>query len=149
MTEEHHHFMREALRVAEISGDDVPVGAVIVQNGEIIAIAHNQVEKFKDPTAHAEVLAIREAARKLGTWRLSDASLYVTLEPCIMCIGAILHARILKLLFGAFDPVQGAVGSLFNLSNIPKHPRQVEVFPEILAADSSKLLQGFFESKRP
>ncbi len=148
MSEQHLHFMAQALLVAQTSGSEVPVGAVVVHNGQIIASAHNRVEELQDPTAHAEILAIQQAAKHLGNWRLSETALYVTLEPCVMCIGAILHARIQTLLFGAYDPVQGAVGSLFNLSNLPNHPRQIEVFPEILAADSSALLSDFFLKKR-
>ena len=144
----HTRLMQAALSTAAKAQSEVPVGAVVVLDGQVIAEAHNRVEELCDPTAHAEILALRDAAKKLGRWRLNGASLYVTLEPCVMCIGAILHSRIDSLYFGAYDPVQGAVGSLFDLSLHPGHPRQVCVFPEILAEDSSALLKRFFDSKR-
>ena len=143
-------WMRDALALAKsaVTAEEVPVGAIIVRENEIIASAHNETEQSKDPTAHAETLAIRRAAQKLDRWRLDDCSLYVTLEPCPMCIGAILLARIPRLYFGCYDPKLGAVGSLFDLSAHSSLPTKIEVFPSLLEHDCRDVLQGFFRSKR-
>lgn len=145
-----YHYMRAALdeaRAAAAAGE-VPVGAVIVVDNTIVARAHNEVEKESDATLHAEMLALRRASKALGRWRLDDATLYVTLEPCPMCLGALLHARVGKLCFGAWDPRQGAAGSLFNLAQHPGLPHSLEVIPEILARESEELLKSFFEACR-
>lgn len=141
----HTEFMKEALKEARLAFDkaEVPVGAVIVKEDSIIARAHNLIERNSDPTAHAEVLAIKEASKELSTWRLEGCSLYVTLEPCTMCIGAIKQARISEVYFGCFDEKFGACGSLYDLSG------EVEVFAEILANESKGLLREFFEKLRP
>jgi len=137
-------FMNEALEQAKIAAKkgEVPVGAVIVKNEEILAEAHNLIETDNDPTAHAETLAIKEAAKQLGNWRLEGCSIYVTLEPCTMCIGAIKQARIEKLYFGPFDEKFGACGSLYDLSG------EIETYAEILAKESKDLLKEFFEKLR-
>ena len=134
-------------RLAEESGD-VPVGAVVLRNGEIIGRGHNQREINQDPLAHAEVLAIREACATTGEWRLTDATLVVTLEPCVMCAGAILAARIPTVVFGALDPKAGAAGSLYNVLVDPRLNHEAEVRSGLMAAESSALLRGFFASKR-
>ena len=145
----HEQFMKIALEQARKAKGEVPVGAIIVDvDGKIIASAHNQVESKNDCTQHAELLAIKLAAEKRKNWRLDDCSMYVTLEPCTMCIGAILLARISKLYFGCYEPKMGAVGSVYDLSNHSKLPHQVQVFPEILKQECSDLLKGFFSKIR-
>lgn len=143
-------FMREALRQAELAAQagEVPVGAVVVYDGRIIARAHNEVEKGRDATLHAEILACRRASEALGRWRLDGCALYVTLEPCSMCIGALVLARVPELYFGAWDPRQGAAGSLFDLSSNPFLPHKIEVFPEILKAECEAVLKTFFQACR-
>lgn len=146
MSNPHVQFMQEALaeaRLAEEQGE-VPIGAVIVCGGKIIARAHNEVEQAHDATLHAELLALRRASEVLGSWRLSEASLYVTLEPCTMCVGALVLARIQSVYFGAWDPRQGATGSLYDLSNHSGLPHNFPVFPELLRPESEDLLKGFF-----
>ena len=142
--------MGEALKEAKkaFEKEEAPVGAVIVKDGKIIARGHNQRENLGDPTAHAEILAIREASAKLGRWRLSDCDIYVTLEPCSMCAGAIVLARIHRLIFGTKDPKAGAVGSLMNLLNDQRLNHQVEVKNGILTEECSVLLKNFFASRR-
>jgi tRNA(adenine34) deaminase len=144
--------MRAALVEAQIAmdvSDDVPVGAVIVdQKGEIIARGRNERELSKDPTAHAEILAIREAAEKLGDWRLNGLTLVVTLEPCVMCAGAIQAARISKVVFGAWDEKVGASGSLYDLVRDKRLGTEIEVIPEILLTETSDQLKEFFAKKR-
>ena len=127
---------------------EVPIGAVIVKGGKIIARGHNLRETGQDPTGHAELIAIRKAARKLGSWRLLDTVLYVTLEPCTMCMGAIILARIPTVVFGCFDPKGGAAGSLFDLSNDSRLNHRVELFPQVLESECSGLLTGFFAALR-
>lgn len=146
----HEQQMREALRIAAEGAalGEVPVGALVVRNSEIIAFAHNETEQQTSATAHAEILAIERASKKLGRWRLDDCQLYVTLEPCPMCIGAILLARIPELFFGCFDPNFGAVGSLFDLSAHASIPQRVTVFPQLLEHDCRVMLQGFFQKRR-
>jgi tRNA(adenine34) deaminase len=143
-------FMRRALAAAELAGGrgEVPVGAVVVVGGEIISIAHNERETGGDPTAHAEILALRRAAATLGRWRLLDADLFVTMEPCPMCAGALVNARVRRLYFGCDDPKAGAVRTLFNLTDDPRLNHRVEVFPGVLAAEGAALLRGFFSRLR-
>jgi tRNA(adenine34) deaminase len=144
------YFMKEALEEAKraFEKDEPPVGAVIVKDGEIIARGHNLRENLQDPTAHAEMLAIRSAAAKLGRWRLSDCDIYVTLEPCIMCAGAMVLSRLNRLIYGAHDPKAGAVDSLMNLVSDKRLNHQIEVKSGILASESGDLLRRFFSSRR-
>jgi len=128
--------------------DEVPIGCVIVRDGRIIARGHNLRETTQDPAAHAELIAIRKAARKLGSWRLLNCTLYVTLEPCTMCMGAIILARIPTVVFGCYDPKGGAAGSLYDLSNDPRLNHTVELLPRILEAECSGLLCSFFTALR-
>ena len=142
--------MRLALREAERAPGhgDVPVGAVIVREGEVAASGHNERELRADPTAHAELLAIREAARALGSWRLLDCVLYVTLEPCAMCAGAIVLARLPRVVYGASDPKAGAAGSVLDVLAEPRLNHRPEVAAGLLAEESSLLLRNFFGSRR-
>jgi tRNA(adenine34) deaminase len=144
------YFMRLALREAEraLDHDDVPVGAVVVHAGEVIGAGHNERELRADPTAHAETIAIREAARALGSWRLLDTVLYVTLEPCAMCAGAIVLARIPRVVYGTTDPKAGAAGSVLDVLAEPRLNHRPEVAGGLLAAESAGLLQAFFRSRR-
>ncbi|MDP3025889.1 MAG: tRNA adenosine(34) deaminase TadA [candidate division Zixibacteria bacterium] len=143
-------WMRVALQEANLAlkKKEVPVGAVVVYQDKVIGRGHNQTETLNDPTAHAEILAIGAAANYLNSWRLSEAVLYVTLEPCAMCAGAIVLARMKKLVFGAFDPKAGACGSLYNLVQDKRLNHQVEVTPDVLKEDCSSLLQTFFKELR-
>jgi tRNA(adenine34) deaminase len=144
--------MRAALVEAQIAmdvSDDVPVGAVIVDDkGEIIARGRNERELSKDPTAHAEILAIREAAEKLGDWRLNGMTLVVTLEPCVMCAGAIQAARINKVVFGAWDEKVGASGSLYDLVRDKRLGTEIEVISGVLEGEARDQLKEFFAKKR-
>ncbi len=128
--------------------DDVPIGAVIARDGEPLAIAGNRREIDRDPTAHAELIAIREAAAKLGGWRLPETTLYVTLEPCSMCAGAIVLARIPRVVFGATDPKAGAVGSVMNILDDPALNHRPEVVSGLLARECGDLLRDFFAARR-
>ena len=150
MSIEYEAAMRVALDQAELAGlaGDVPVGAVVLRNGEIIAARHNERELLKDPTAHAEVLALRDAAQVLNTWHLSDCTLVVTLEPCVMCAGALINARIHTLVFGAADLKGGATSSLYNVCSDPRLNHNPAVVNGVLARDSKRVLQRFFEQKR-
>ncbi len=143
-------WMQVALREARIAlkKKEVPVGAVAVYQGKIIGRGHNQTESLNDPTAHAEILAIGAASNCLNSWRLSEADLYVTLEPCPMCAGAIVLSRIRKLVFGAYDPKSGACGSLYNLVQDKRFNHQVELVSEVLKDECSELLQAFFKELR-
>jgi tRNA(adenine34) deaminase len=143
-------FMRLALREAEraLEHDDVPIGCVVAHAGEVIAAAPNERELRGDPTAHAEVLALREAARKLGGWRLLDSVLYVTLEPCAMCAGAIVLARVPRVVYGTADPKAGAAGSVLDVLGEPRLNHRPDVAGGLLAADAAALLRGFFGSRR-
>lgn len=141
-----HHAVAEALKAE--SKAEVPIGAVIVHEGRIIARGHNLRETRQDPTGHAELIAIRKAARKRGSWRLLDTVLYVTLEPCTMCMGAIILARIPTVVFGCFDPKGGAAGSLFDLSNDSRLNHRVELIPRVLESECSSLLSSFFAELR-
>jgi len=142
--------MRRALQEAEqaLSEDEVPVGAVIVHDDRIIASAHNQREQLRDPTAHAEIIAITQAADSRGGWRLEDCALYVTLEPCPMCAGAILQARIPLVVYGATDAKAGAVDSLFHLLNDARLNHRAQVISHVLAEPCGEILSRFFEGKR-
>jgi tRNA(adenine34) deaminase len=144
------YFMRLALREAErsLGHDDVPIGCVVTHEGEVIAAAANERELRGDPTAHAEVVAIREAAEKLGGWRLNDTVLYVTLEPCAMCAGAIVLARVPRVIYGAPDPKAGAAGSVLDVLGEPRLNHRPEVAGGLLAGESAALLRDFFASRR-
>ena len=147
---EHESFMREALAEARLAlaEGEVPVGAVVVAGGEIIGRGHNSPLTLNDPTAHAEVLALRDAARKMGNYRLPDATLYVTVEPCPMCAGASLQSRIRHVVFGAYDPKAGAAASLYRLLEDARLAHRAEVIGGILAEECGALLQSFFKRKR-
>ncbi|MCP4714376.1 MAG: tRNA adenosine(34) deaminase TadA [Deltaproteobacteria bacterium] len=145
-----NRFMRVALEMAHMAGaaGEVPVGAVLVLNGEIIARAHNQPIRLHDPTAHAEVVALRQGGQAVENYRLSECELYVTIEPCIMCMGALLHARIRRLIFGALDPRMGAAGTLYDLSCDPRLNHAVEVDAGLMEDECRSVLQEFFKEKR-
>jgi len=142
--------MRRALREAQKadSEGEVPVGAVVVQDEKIIAQAHNRSLGLSDPSAHAEVLALRRAAKKLGNYRLKGCDLYVTIEPCAMCAGAIIQARLRRVVFGTPDPKAGACGSVLAVLNHPKVNHQVEVVSGVLAGECAAILQEFFRCRR-
>jgi tRNA(adenine34) deaminase len=142
--------MRLALREAEraLEHDDVPIGAIVVQEGEVIGAGHNERELRADPTAHAELIALREAARHLGTWRILDTVMYVTLEPCAMCAGAIVLARVPRIVFGTVDPKAGAAGSVLNVLDVPQLNHRPQVESGLLAEDCAELLRGFFVPRR-
>ena len=143
-------FMREALALADraAAAGEVPVAALIVERDEIVAQAYNRREMWQDPTAHAEMIAIRKAAARRGTWRLTGLTLYVTLEPCTMCIGAIIHSRLLRIVFGAWDPKAGACGSLLNIPSTPRLNHSVQVTGGVGEKESQALLQSFFRTLR-
>jgi tRNA(adenine34) deaminase len=144
------YFMRLALREAELASahEDVPIGAVVVRGGEVIAAAHNERELRADPTAHAEIIALREAARVVGSWRVLDAAMYVTLEPCAMCAGALVLARVARVVYGARDPKAGACGSVLDVLSEPRLNHRPEVADGLLAAECSELLSAFFSTRR-
>ena len=146
----HEDWMRLALDQAKLAfdQDEVPIGAVIIYNNEILATAHNEKEKNQDPTAHAEIVAIRRATAKLKHWRLEDATLYVTLEPCPMCAGAIIQSRLKHLVYGANDLKGGAVESVVNILNHNLWNHRVEVTAGILEEECAQLLKDFFRKKR-
>ena len=150
MIEKHFLYMQEALKEAEkaFREDEVPVGGVIVYKDKIIARGYNQIERLKDPTAHAEMIAITSAASYLGTKWLNGVSLYVTIEPCSMCAGAMVLARIENLFFGASDPKTGACGSIVNIANHKKLNHRIKVTKGILESECSALLKEFFKQKR-
>ncbi|GAB4281489.1 MAG: tRNA adenosine(34) deaminase TadA [Coriobacteriia bacterium] len=139
-------YMALALEEARAAAEEgeVPIGAVVVCEGAVVARAHNRRESDLDPTAHAELLAMREAARRLGRWRLADCTVYVTLEPCPMCAGAMHQARIERLVYGATDPKAGAVGTLYDLSNDERLNHRFSYTAGVLAEESAALLRGFF-----
>jgi len=143
-------FMDQALTEAQRAADEgeVPVGAVVVHQGRVIARGHNRKEQGRDPTAHAEILALREAAQVLGAWRLSGATLYVTLEPCAMCAGAMVQARVERLVFGCLDPKAGAAGSLMNLVQDERLNHRVVLTEGVQGERSSALLKDFFRARR-
>ena len=150
LTERERGFMRRALAAAEEAAGrgEVPVGAVVVVGDQIVAVAHNERETASDPTAHAEVLALRRAAAALGSWRLTDADLYVTMEPCPMCAGALVNARIRRLYFGCDDPKAGAVRTLYTLLDDRRLNHRVDVTAGVLADEAAALLRGFFSRLR-
>ncbi|WP_141594001.1 tRNA adenosine(34) deaminase TadA [Myxococcus sp. AB056] len=139
-------FMQQALSLAREAAElgEVPVGAVAVFNDEVVGTGFNRREVDRNPLAHAEMLAMDAAARKIGAWRLSGVTLYVTLEPCAMCAGGLVQSRVTRLVFGAFDPKAGAVGSLYNLVEEPRHNHRLQVTSGILADESRLLLKTFF-----
>ena len=143
-------YMRLALREAEraLEHGDVPIGAVVVHEGEVIGAARNERELRKDPTAHAEVLALREASAHLGSWRVLDSVLYVTLEPCAMCAGAIVLARVPRVVFGTVDPKAGAAGSVLDVLAEPRLNHRPEVAGGLLADECAEVLRAFFRSRR-
>jgi len=143
------HFMHIALKTASQSGDEVPVGAVLVSaSGEVLATAHNLREVKSDPTSHAEIEVIRKAASDLSDWRLENTTLFVTLEPCVMCAGAIVAARIPRVVFGAWDERVGAAGSIYDVLRDSRLGKPIEVIPGVLEEECSALLKSFFEGKR-
>ncbi|GIV26217.1 MAG: tRNA-specific adenosine deaminase [Bacteroidia bacterium] len=148
--EEDVAFMRKALAEAEAAAEEgeVPVGAIIVWGGEVVAAAHNQRELLRDPTAHAEMIAITQAAAALGDWRLENCTLYVTLEPCPMCAGAIVQARIPRVVYGARDPKAGACESLYQITSDPRLNHRAEVVGGVLEENCRKILQEFFRRRR-
>ena len=150
MTHVDNRFMQVALEQARaaLAHDDVPVGAVVVAHDEVVAAAKNERELRRDPTAHAEVLALREASDRLGDWRLAGATVYVTLEPCPMCAGALVQARVDRLVYGAADPRAGAALSLYNIVQDPRLNHEIELTVGVLADESAALLVEFFESRR-
>jgi len=143
-------FMRQALAAAQSASDhdDVPVGAVVVMNGVVIGVGENRRELDQDPTAHAEIVAIREAVKTLPSWRLDGATVYVTLEPCVMCAGALLAARVSRVVIGATDEKAGAVGSRYNLLSDPRLLHEIEVTYGVMATEASQQLSTFFEARR-
>jgi tRNA(adenine34) deaminase len=144
------YFMRLALREAEraLEHDDVPIGAVVVHEGEVIGAGRNERELRQDPTAHAEMIALREASRALSSWRLMDAVLYITLEPCAMCAGAIVLARVSRVVFGATDPKAGAAGSVLDVLGEPRLNHRPEVAGGLLGDEAAALLEDFFGDRR-
>ncbi len=150
ITEQDEHFLKLAIQQAEIAEEngDVPIGAVIVHQNQIIAKAYNQREQLKDPTAHAEIIALTQAAAAMESWRLNDCTIYVTLEPCPMCAGALVLARIDRLVYGCDDPKTGAIKSLYNIVQDDRLNHRLEVTSGVLADESSALLQDFFSHRR-
>lgn len=144
------HFMDEALRQAEraAAAGEVPVGAVIVKDGKILARAHNQVEALRDATAHAEMIAITQAAESLENWRLEGAELYVTIEPCPMCAGALVLSRVARIVYGADDPIAGACGSVFNIVAEKRLNHRIPVVRGVRAERAADLIRSFFRSRR-
>jgi tRNA(adenine34) deaminase len=143
-------FMHEALAEARAAANvgEVPIGALLVHDGKILARSGNRTIRDNDPTAHAEIIVLREAARQLGNYRLADTTLYVTIEPCSMCAGAVIQARVPRLVYGADDPKGGAVRSCFEILSNPRLNHQVEVTSGVLAAEAASLLQSFFATRR-
>ena len=143
-------YMDEALALARraLESEDVPVGAVVVRDGRIIGRGFNQRERLQDPTAHAEMLALTAAAEHIGHWRLEGCTLYVTLEPCAMCAGALVLARVDRLVFGALDPKAGACGSLFEITSDVRLNHRIETVPGVLAGPCAELLREFFRRRR-
>ncbi len=151
MPKNFEYFMKLALEEAQKAGaaDEVPVGAVLTsEDGAVLAACRNETLGRRDPSAHAEILALREAGRKLQNYRLLNTTLYVSIEPCIMCMGAVLHARVRCLVFGAFDPKWGAAGSLYDLAKDSRLNHRIEVIGGILEAEARELMQAFFRTRR-
>ena len=144
------YFMRLAIREAEraLEHEDVPIGAVVVREGEVIGAAHNERELRQDPTAHAEILALREAAAAVGSWRVLDSVLYVTLEPCAMCAGAVVLARVPRVVYGTVDPKAGAAGSVLDVLAEPRLNHRPQVTGGVLAGECAALLTEFFAARR-
>jgi tRNA(adenine34) deaminase len=151
MNPKHIDFMNLALSEARKAGqkNEIPIGAVLIAaNDELLSAAHNKTITLKDPTAHAEILALRSAAKKIGNYRLLKTTLYVTVEPCPMCMGALMHARVSRVIFGARDPKWGAAGSLYNLAEDHRFNHQPEIIEGICESECKKLMQDFFREKR-
>ena len=148
--ESQERYMRMALAEAEkaLKEGEIPIGAVLVSKGKVLARAHNMPIALNDPTAHAEILALREAALKLGNYRLPNTSLYVTVEPCVMCSGALVQARVEHLIFGAFDPKAGACGSVYDIPASPDILHKMTVISGILEEECRRIIQEFFKKKR-
>lgn len=146
----HEFWMEKALQLAIKAGSrgEVPVGALVVQNGKLIATGRNQREELKTPLGHAEMLALHRAAKKLGTWRLSDCTLYVTLEPCLMCAGTLWQSRIGHVVFGANDPKGGALGSLYQVHSDNRLNHRYEVTTGVMAEECAQVLKDFFKERR-
>jgi len=152
LTPPHEHFMRLALREAARAGraGEVPVGAILVNaGGEVVARAHNRPVAASDPTAHAEVVALRRAARRLGNYRLPGTTLYVTVEPCSMCAGALVHARVARVVFGAADPKGGAARTLYRILDDPRLNHRAEVVGGVLEDECREIIRRFFRERRP
>jgi tRNA(adenine34) deaminase len=147
---DHEHWMRLAIAEARraLDHDDVPIGAVVVRDGEVIGAGRNERELRQDPTAHAEAIALREAAAAVGSWRVLDSTLYVTLEPCAMCAGAIVLARVPRVVYGCTDPKAGAAGSVLDVLAEPRLNHRPEVTGGVLARESAALLTDFFAARR-
>jgi tRNA(adenine34) deaminase len=150
LNQNHEKWMLEAFREAEKAFEEgeVPVGAVVVLENRMIGKGHNRVEGLRDATAHAEILAITAASNTISTWRLDHATLYVTLEPCVMCAGAIMNSRIKRIVYGASDPKAGACGSVFNLTNEPNVLHHVDVTAGVFKTQCGSILRSFFQIKR-
>ncbi len=150
MSERDKFFMEAAIREAEraFQEDEVPIGAVAVFDGKIIASNHNRKEQLRDPLAHAEMLVVSETSKKLERWRLTGVTLYVTIEPCLMCMGALIHSRIDRLVFGARDPKFGGAKSLYELGEDPRMNHRFEVVEGVMAEEAAQLMRSFFASKR-
>jgi len=151
MTEEHIKFMKLALNQAKKAGQksEVPIGSILVsESGEILSASHNQTVSFADPTAHAEIITLRKAAQKIMNYRLLSTTLYVTIEPCIMCMGAIVHARVSRVVFGAHDPKWGAAGSLYNFADDSRLNHRPEIINGICEDECRTLIKDFFREKR-
>jgi len=150
VTNQDKDFMTQAVEEAKLAlaSGDVPVGALVVREGEIISRAHNRREADSDPTAHAEVLALRGAAKKLGSWRLEGCTIYITKEPCVMCAGAIMNARMERVVYGAPDPRYGAAWSVFNILDDDRLNHRCRVLSGVMADECLALLSAFFESRR-
>jgi tRNA(adenine34) deaminase len=150
ITKEEEQHMISALQLGRTAGErgETPVGAVVVQDGAVLGTGYNRVEMDSDPTAHAEIIALREAAKRAGDWRLPRATMYVTLEPCIMCVTALILARVERLVFGARDHRWGGVGSLFDLSHDPRLNHEIQVVSGIMEDEAARLLQEFFRNLR-
>src|SRR5438046_8426806 len=144
------YFMREALRQAQkgYAAEEVPVGAVVVRGGKIIARSHNQVELLKDATAHAEMLALTQAEAAVGDWRLTDCELFVTKEPCVMCAGAVVLARVRRVIFGCADERAGAAGSILNVLQMPTLNHRCDISSGVLQNECAAILQDFFRKRR-
>ena len=150
MSEQDKHWMAYALNLAAKAGEqgEVPVGAVLIREGEILGEGWNQPITLHDPSAHAEMLALRMAGQKVGNYRLPNTTLYVTLEPCPMCVGALIHARVERVVFGAFDPKTGAAGSAFDLLTDSRHNHRIEVVGGVLEETCAETLRAFFRARR-